>query len=447
MMDRRDFLKTFAAAALPVPLKAAARKPNIIIVLADDMGYADVGFTGVKDIRTPNIDRIAHEGVTFTNGYVSHPFCSPTRAGLMTGRYQQRFGHENNPLYDPGDPDIGLPLTETLLPQVMRKGGYRTGFIGKWHLGATPKHHPMARGFEEQYGFIGGGHDYFKASPEGEKREYFIPIERNGKPVELKEYLSDAFSHEAVSFIHRHAKEPFFLYLAYNAPHTPQQVTDKYLDPYANIPDEKRRKYAAMIQAVDEGVRGVLQALKEEKLDEDTLVFFFSDNGGPITVNGSSNKPYRGAKGQVYDGGIHVPFAARWKGRIPAGKVYKQPIISLDVFATATALAGVLPSNIDGVNLIPYVSGESSKPPHERLFWRTGGGATYAVREGRYKLVKIGQQPPELYDLETDASEANDIAASNPTVLARLESARVEWNKQLRTPLFQSPQPAAKKKK
>jgi arylsulfatase A-like enzyme len=446
-MDRRKFLRSFAAGALALPAAAAARKPNIIIVLADDMGYADVGFTGVKDIRTPNIDRIAHEGVTFTNGYVSHPFCSPTRAGLMTGRYQQRFGHENNPLYDPSDPDIGLPLTETLLPQFMRKAGYRTGIIGKWHLGATPKHHPMARGFEEQYGFIGGGHDYFTANPAGEKREYFIPIERNGKPVELKEYLSDAFSREAVSFIHRHAKEPLFLYLAYNAPHTPQQVTDKYLDPYANIPDEKRRKYAGMIQAVDEGVRGVLQALKEEKLDEDTLVFFFSDNGGPIAVNGSSNQPYRGAKGQVYDGGIHVPFAARWKGRIPAGEIYKQPVISLDVFATATALAGTLPSNIDGVNLIPYVTGETSKPPHERLFWRTGGGATYAVREGRYKLVKIGAQQPELYDLETDPSEANNIAASNLAVLARLENARVEWNKQLRPPLFQSPKPAAKKKK
>ena len=437
-MDRRAFLMMLAA---------AGRKPNIIIVLADDMGYADAGFTGVKDIKTPNIDRIAHEGVTFTNGYVSHPFCSPTRAGLMTGRYQQRFGHENNPLYDPSDPDIGLPLAETLLPQVMRKAGYRTGIVGKWHLGATAKHHPTARGFEEQFGFIGGGHDYFVANPDGEKREYFIPIERNGKPFELKEYLTDAFSAEAVSFIHRHAKEPFFLYLAYNAPHTPQQAPDKYLDPYANIADEKRRKYAAMIRGVDEGVRGVLAALKEEKLEEDTLIFFFSDNGGPVGINGSSNTPFRGAKGQVYEGGIHVPFAARWKGRIPAGTTFAQPVISLDVFATATALAGAKPTNIDGVDLIPHVMGETSKPPHERLFWRTGGGASYAVREGRYKLVKIGERAAELYDLENDVSESNDLAASNQKVLARLDSARVEWDKQLRPPLFQNPQQTPKKKK
>jgi len=443
MIDRRAFLKALAAA----PLMAAGRKPNVILILADDMGYADVGFTGVKDIKTPHIDRIAHEGVTFTNGYVSHPFCSPTRAGLMTGRYQQRFGHENNPLYDPMDPDIGLPLTETLLPQYMRKAGYHTGIIGKWHLGATAKHHPTARGFDEQFGFIGGGHDYFKASMEPDKREYFIPIERNGKPVELREYLSDAFSHEAVSFIHRNAKQPFFLYLAYNAPHTPQQAPDKYLDAYANITDEKRRKYAAMILGVDEGVRGVLEALKEEKLEEDTLIFFFSDNGGPVAVNGSSNTPYRGAKGQVYDGGIHVPFAARWKGRIPAGKTYREPIISLDVFATATSLAGVKPAGIDGVDLMPHVLGETSKAPHERLFWRTGGGATYAVREGPYKLVKIGAKTPELYDLEKDVSESTDIAASEPKIVARLDAARLAWDKQLMPPLFQSPQPAAKKKK
>ena len=434
-MERRAFLKALVAA--PLASAQTARKPNVILVVADDLGFADVGFTGVQDIKTPNIDRISKEGVTFTNGYVSHPFCSPTRAGLMTGRYQQRFGHENNPLYDPMDPDIGLPLSESLLPQFMRKGGYHTGIIGKWHLGATAKHHPMARGFDEQFGFIGGGHDYFKASMEPGKREYNIPIERNGKPVELKEYLTDALSHEAVSFIHRNAKQPFFLYLAYNAPHTPQQVTEKYLDAYANIPDEKRRKYAAMIHGVDEGVRGVLQALQEEKLDENTLIFFFSDNGGPIAVNGSHNTPYRGAKGQVYDGGIHVPFAARWKGQIPAGKRFAAPIISLDVFATATSLAGVKPPNIDGVDLMPHVMGQASKPPHDRLFWRTGGGASYAVREGRYKLVKIGANPPEL----------SDLAAANPKVLARLDSARLDWDKQLRPPLFQNPQPAAKKKK
>jgi arylsulfatase A-like enzyme len=451
-MDRRAFLQTVAGAGLLRNAFAAQRRPNILIILADDMGYHDTGFNGCTDFATPNIDSIAKAGIRFTDGYVSHPFCSPTRSGLMTGRYQQRYGHENNPKYDPHDEISGLPTTEIALPQVIADAGYVTGQIGKWHLGAAPKFHPLKRGYQEQFGFIGGGHDYFKAEMTGDPKEYFIPIQRNGKPVEEQEYLTDAFSREAVSFIKRHAKDPFFLYLAYNCPHTPQQVSQKYLDLFANVPDRQRRLYAAMNTAMDDGVGRVLATLREEKLDSDTLVFFLSDNGGPIGVNGSSNAPLRGGKGQVYDGGIRIPFAARWTGHLPAGKVLHDPVISLDLLPTAVKLAGgQLPRDrkIDGVDLMPYLSGKSAKLPHEKLFWRTGGGASYAVREGRYKLVKIGNRT-ELFDLESDIGETHDLSAEKPDVLKRLDDARVEWNKELIPPIFQSPgpdNPKAKAKK
>lgn len=214
-MNRRTFLRTAAGAGLLRPLEGAGRRPNIIVILADDLGYADVGFTGCKDFATPHIDRLARTGVRFTSACVSHPFCSPTRAGLMTGRYQHRFGHESNPIYDPQNEVAGLPTTEITIANVLSDAGYVTGQVGKWHLGAAPKFHPLRRGFREQFGFIGGGHDYFKAETDNPKaREYLIPIERNGKPVSESEYLTDAFSREAEAFVRRHAQDPFFLYLA-----------------------------------------------------------------------------------------------------------------------------------------------------------------------------------------------------------------------------------------
>jgi arylsulfatase A-like enzyme len=449
-LNRRAFLGTVAGALVGGPLaRAAAPRPNIVVILADDMGYADVGFNGCKDIPTPHIDSIAKGGVRFTNAYVSHPFCSPTRAGLMAGRYQQRFGHENNPKYDPKDKTAGLPLGEVTMPQVLSQAGYVTGIVGKWHLGAIPEMHPLRRGFREQFGFIGGGHDYFKQGDTGEAREYFIPIERDGKPVVEKEYLTDAFGREAAAFVRRHARDPFFLYLAFNSPHTPQQVTERYLDRFRGMADEKRRNYAAMMVAMDDAVGRVLAAVTESKLDNDTLIFFLSDNGGPVAVNGSSNDPLRGAKGQVYEGGIRVPFAARWKGHLPAGKEFHHPAISLDIFPTAAALAGAkMPSGrkIDGVDLMPHLTGKNKQPPHDMLFWRTGGGASYAVRQGRYKLVRVGDES-EMYDLETDIGETMDVATSRKLVFDRLEAARQKWNGELIAPLFESPRPAPKKAK
>ena len=445
LLTRRSLLHGAAA----LPLAAAPRpRPNVIVILADDLGYADVGFTGAKDIPTPNIDRIARAGVRFTNAYVSHPFCSPTRAGLMTGRYQQRFGHENNPRYDPNDRVSGLPVDQVALPRVLSEAGYATGIVGKWHLGAAPEMHPLRRGFREQFGFIGGGHEYFKAGGVDETREYFIPFQRDGKPVAESEYLTDALSCEAGAFVRRHARDPFFLYLAYNAPHTPQQVTEKYLGRFAGIQDPRRRNYAAMISAMDDGIGGLLDTIDELKLGADTLIFFLSDNGGPVGINGSSNQPFRGAKGTLYEGGIRVPFAARWTGRLAADKVYNEPVISLDIFPTAVALAGAKsPASVklDGVDLMPHLTGKAKRPPHERLFWRTGGGVQYAVREGRYKLYR-NQDGAQLYDLEADPGETRDVAADHKDVFERLERAREDWNKELKPPLFESPRPAGKKK-
>jgi arylsulfatase A-like enzyme len=455
---RRDFLKAagagagLAAMTLPRMLRAAeaaARKPNIIVILADDLGYADVGLQGCTDIPTPHVDSIGRGGVRLTSGYVSHPFCSPTRAGLMTGRYQQRFGHEGNPVYNPANETHGLPLDQVTLPQTLKAAGYVTGMVGKWHLGAAPHFHPMKRGFDEFFGFLGGGHDYFKAEMQDTPREYSIPIQRDGKSVPLTGYLTDVFGGEAAAFIDRHRKEPFFLYLAFNAPHTPLQAPEKYVERVKDIADATRRSYAAMVAAMDDAIGVVLEKLRSTGLERDTLLVFLSDNGGPGGVTHASNAPLRGNKGSVLEGGIRVPLLVRWPARLPAGKTCDEPVISLDIFPTAVAAASCrLPADLklDGVNFLPHIEGQASGPPHERLFWRTGGGAAMAVREGRFKVVRTGEKPPELYDLKEDIGEAKDLASDKPDVVARLVKAYEEWNKELVPPLWGSPQPAAKKK-
>lgn len=454
-LSRRAFLRTTIAAAGAVAFAhtataaAPARKPNVLIILADDLGYADLGAQGCKDIPTPHCDSIAAEGVRLTSGYVSHPFCSPTRAGLMTGRYQQRFGHENNPPYVPADGKIGLPLTETLLPAVMKQCGYVTGLVGKWHLGAAPPLHPMRRGFDEFYGFIGGGHDYFKTATAEKHAEYTVPIDRNGKPEAMEGYLTEALGREAAAFIDRHKAEPFFLYLAFNAPHTPLQSPPAVLERVKGVSGETRRKYAALVVAMDDAVGVVLAKLKAAGLDRDTLVFFLSDNGGPTRVTNASNAPLQGEKGRVFEGGIRVPFFVRWTGRLPAGRTYDEPVISLDIFPTAVAAAGGTPPAapaLDGVNVLPFLEGKAPGAPHARLFWRTGGGVTWAVREGKHKLIRIKGEPDKLFDLQADIGEAADLAAAQPQVAERLAKALDEWNSQLVPPVFEGLRPAAKKK-
>jgi arylsulfatase A-like enzyme len=425
------------------PIGAEERKPNILVIVSDDHGYNDVGFNGGKAVPTPNLDRLAQSGVRCTSGYVTHPFRSPTRAALLTGRYQQRFGHENNPAYNPADKTAGLPLTEKLLPQFMHEAGYKTGWVGKWHLGATPEHTPWARGFDETYGFIGGGHIY--RDWEISDKEYNVPITRNGLPAETPRHLTEAFGNEAAAFIRRHTGGPWMLYLAFNAPHTPHQPTTERETQFDHIKDPVRRKCLAQISLLDDAIGNVTKALAESSQVQNTLVFFFSDNGGTPPSLGADNTPLHGHKGHVYDGGIRVPFVISWPAQLEAGKTFEAPVSSLDVAATALSLAGVpFPTDrkLDGTNLIPFLKGENKTQPHDRLFWRTGGGASYAVREGQWKLVRNGQQPAELYDLAADISESKNLASEKPEVVARLNSSIESWNKDLIAPVFGGPKAA-----
>jgi arylsulfatase A-like enzyme len=415
------------------------RRPNILIILADDLGYADTGFQGCKDIPTPHLDTLAKAGVRCSNGYVSGPYCSPTRAGLLTGRYQTRFGHEFNPV----GKEAGLPLSETTIADRLRGAGYATGWVGKWHLGELPKFHPQKRGFQDAFGFLGGGHAYFAAKSNN--------ILRGTEAGPEKEYLTDAFGREAVAFIDRHKAEPFFLYLAFNAVHTPLQATDERLKKFQGIEDRTRRTYAAMTVAMDDAVGKVMDKLRAEHLEEQTLIFFFSDNGGPTmrgtTINGARNTPLRGSKRTTLEGGIRVPFTVTWKDRLPAGKTYDLPMIQLDILPTALAAAGVAVQpewKLDGVNLLPYLEGKNASAPHDALYWRLG--AQMAIRRGDWKLVRYdpaadgndrgGATAAKLYNLAQDIGEATDLAVKNPDKAKELEEAWQKWNAELARPLW-----------
>lgn len=412
---------------------AEARKPNIVLLVADDLGYADVGFHGGKEIPTPHLDALSKSGIVCGNGYVSCPVCSPTRAGLLTGRYQQRFGYEFNPPNprETGD-EVGLPLSQATLPSVLQSDGYKTGMVGKWHLGVAEKFRPTRRGFDEFFGFLGGMHPYKNLEISG-----IESIFRGDTPVTESLYLTDAFAREATEFIGRHAKEPFFLYLPFNAVHTPMQATNKYLERFEGIADEKRRKYAAMLSAMDDAVGAVLRKIHDLQLDDDTLVFFIGDNGGPPRANAANNAPLRGAKSTVWEGGIRVPFVVRWPGRLPAGKTYDQPVISLDIFPTILAAAGVATpeqAKFDGVDLLPYLAGDESGPPHDRLYWRYG--PQHALRQGNWKLVHVDGKPDMLFDLGADIGESKDLAGEKAEELRVLQKAHAAWSAELAQPLW-----------
>jgi arylsulfatase A-like enzyme len=416
---------------------AAAEKPNILVIVGDDMGYADVGFHGCKDIPTPHLDRLAADGVRCTNGYVTGPYCSPTRAGLMTGRYQQRFGHE----FNPGGKEAGLPVTETTLAQRLHGAGYRTALIGKWHLGDADRFHPQQRGFDEFFGFLGGAHDYFTDNG----------LLRGRESIKEPEYLTDALGREGSAFVKQHQNAPWFLALTFNAVHTPMQADDARLLKFAGIKNRNRLTYAAMMVAMDDAIGRVRQTLAETKQSERTLIVFISDNGGPtmpgVTVNGSDNAPLRGSKRTTLEGGIRVPFLVTWPGRLKPG-VYDQPVIQLDAHATALAAAGVQAETaLDGVNLLPYLSGEQTGAPHAALFWRFG--EQWAIRAGDYKLVRYdnnadtltgkanqGVSPVRLYHLKTDIGEARDRAAAEPQTVQRFQAQWDEWNATLAKPLW-----------
>jgi arylsulfatase A-like enzyme len=422
-------------------------RPNVVILIADDLGYHDQGFQGCTDVPTPHLNALAESGVRFTNGYVSGPYCSPTRAGLMTGRYQQRFGHEWNP-----GASNGLPLTETTIANRMKSAGYATGLVGKWHLGASPEQQPQKRGFDEFFGFLGGAHPYTPGLG--------APIYRGTEVVQESQYLTDAIGRESAAFIDRHKAEPFFLAVTFNAVHTPMQGTDDRLAKFSGITDPQRRTYAAMLSALDDAVGTILGQLKTSGVDDNTLVVYFSDNGGPTmkytSINGADNSPLRGSKRTTLEGGVRVPFLLRWPAKLgsKAGTTDDRPIIQLDILPTALAAAGqsIDPAwHLDGVNLLPYLTGENTGRPHDTLYWRMG--PQRAIRQGDWKLVQYDvtadpdtvsptRQPypdvtkPRLYNLATDIGETHDVASENPQLVAQLEAAYAAWNAQLVAPLW-----------
>ena len=420
--------------------------PNIIVIISDDQGYADVGFHGSKEIFTPNIDRIAKNGVVFSQGYASYAVCSPSRAGLITGRYQNRFGYTRNILLAPKDSLMGLPISEQTLPEVLNNVDYKTKAIGKWHLGAHESLVPEKRGFDEFFGFLIGGHRYFPndltlndlTEASRQMDGYITKIYDNGKRVNTKKYLTEELSDNAVKFIEDNSEDPFFLYLSYNAPHTPLQATDTDLERNNHIDVEKRRTYAAMVSSMDDGVGSILDKLEEKNISENTIVIFFSDNGGVEWYNFSDNGPLRGIKGDFFEGGIRVPFTMQWPKKIKPGIIYNKPIIALDVFATVVSAASAekfIKNNIDGVKLIPYINGEINGSPHDYLFWKNPDKDIDVIRDNRYKYIRV-KDDEYIFDLDNDLSEENNIISSSTPIYQKLKLKFKEWEKDMIDPVF-----------
>ncbi len=439
--------------AMISPSGLAAEQPNIVLILADDMGWGDVGYHGFDDIMTPNIDRIAREGVQFTQGYVTASVCGPSRAGLLSGVYPQRFGCGENPS-STGYPDqmkfprAGMPRSQPTLAELLKEEGYTTGMVGKWHLGVHDSLRPHSRGFDFYYGFLNGSHSYEEWTNKFAKNKSRWPIFRNNEmePPQQDIYLTDLFSDEAVGFIDRNHEGPFFLYMAYNAIHHPWQVPESYQERTKTLTDSKNRNFiAAMVLALDDGVGQVFQTLEKHEILENTVVIFLSDNGSPRGQGlqagrknpmqeridpqdyMSSPGPLRGFKGDVYEGGVRIPFCMRWPGKIEPDSTYELPVSALDIAPTLTK-----GGTFDGVDLLPYLRGEKTGRPHETMFWRRDND--YAIRQGDWKLEwndASGTPTIKLFNLADDPGEYHDLAAVDPERAQRLQDAFDEWDNQL----------------
>jgi len=439
--------------ALAIGSALAAQKPNIVLILADDMGWGDVGYHGFDDIMTPNIDRIAKEGVQFSQGYVSASVCGPSRAGLLTGVYQQKFGCGENPSSS-GFPDnckypmAGMPMSQPTIAEMLKKQGYTTGMVGKWHLGVHPDLRPHSRGFDFYYGFLNGAHSYEEWTNEFAKNKSKWPIFRNNEmePPQKDIYLTDMFSDEAVGFIDRNHDKPFFLYMAYNAIHHPWEVPAEYRKRTQNLTDSENRNFvAAMILAMDDGVDRVFQTLEKHDILDDTVIIFLTDNGSPRGQGLKGSKKdnsqerigdddymsntagLRGYKGDTYEGGIRVPFCMRWPGRIKPGTTYDLPVSSLDIVPTV-----VKGAKSDGVDLLPYLNGEKAGRPHDLMYWRRD--TEYAIRKGDWKLTwnsKSGSPSIKLFNLADDPEERTDLVNSQPERAQMMQDLFDEWDNQL----------------
>lgn len=385
--------------------KGANRKPNIVLILVDDLGYGDTSCYGNKENRTPHLERLAKQGVRFTQFYVANPLCAPTRVSLMTGKQPVRTSLPNNPNFR--DPEAGLDPKEVTIAQVLKKAGYATGLVGKWHLGYAPKFRPCERGFDEYFGFLSGWADYYEHTyNEGTKWMF-----RNREPEDRPGYMTDIFTEEAISFIDRHkgSDKPFFLYLAYNTPHSPEQVPDDWKERAdGNV-------YRAMVENMDDAVGKVVKHIDDAGLGRDTLIVWMSDNGAD---GRGSNAPLRGHKGQLWEGGIRIPAIVRWTGRIPAGKVSSEQAVSMDLFTTFAKLGGGDPSTgIDGKDILPVMECKA-RSPHKELYFLYED--QFAIRRGDLKLVQMPGKPPQLFDLAEDIGEERDISAERPQEAKKL---------------------------
>ncbi|MFR9499772.1 MAG: sulfatase-like hydrolase/transferase [Rikenellaceae bacterium] len=438
----------FASALVLAPMTLVAKsnkaeRPNVIIILCDDLGSNDVGFRGCTDIATPHIDRIANEGVDCRDAYISAPYSGPSRCGLFTGRYQQRFGGEENIIDNAAaiEQGHGVPTDELMMTEMMKAQGYKTAVIGKWHMGNDAAHTPMSRGTDYYYGFHAGSYNYWgipnpQVVSEGTIMENHRPV-----PASEVSYLTDDFTDKTVDFINKNADENFFVYLSYNAPHSPFQAIPEYLDRTTHIYDPWRSVYAAMILAVDDGVGKIWESLEANGIDDNTMIIFLSDNGG---INLADNSPRRAWKGNMYEGGISTPFAIYWKGVLQGGKRYDHYISALDIFPTVAVAAGADISKfekpLDGVDLIPHLRGKKKSQPHETLFWRTCGGFEWAVRTGDYKLVKSNfSDTPQLFNLKKDIGESTDISSEYPELVATMSADFNSWSSQMVEPAWHDP--------
>lgn len=421
----------------------ADEKPNIVIILTDDQGYADVSYNphSPPEVSTPNIDALAHSSVICTQAYTSGHVCSPTRAGLMTGRYQQRFG-----IYTAGEGGSGVPLDEVFIPQRLKPAGYVCGALGKWHLGLTEEYHAMNRGFDEFYGFMGrGAHPYFDHS------DIDHPIYRGLQPIQEEGYLTTRITEEAVNFVSRHKEEPFFLYVAYNAVHSPPEAPEEDIKNVTG--DETRDTLMAMIKHLDMGVGEIVNSLKEHDVLDNTLLIFLTDNGGSKTMH-ANNAPLRGFKQMDYEGGVRVPFIVSWPAQLEGGQTCDVPMWSIDLFATALDAAGLpMPEDkpLDGKSILPALKGETDKL-HDELYWSSAGAkGKWAVRSGKWKLV-AEKARVQLFDLEADLSETKDLAARRPNVVSDLSDKYETWLDEMADPISKqrkrwSPDAAAPAKK
>lgn len=416
-------------------------KPNIVIIYADDMGWGDVGYHGVDDILTPNIDALAESGVYFTQGYVSSSICSPSRCGLLTGVYQQRYTNGQNSR----DEDVNrkLFLQQPMLPEILKTAGYYSGIIGKWHLGADEELRPLKRGWDEFYGFLNGSHSFFKAEKKFTRIREYWPIFRGNEMVDYEGYTTEVFTKEAIDFIQRNHPEktgnPFCLYLSYNAVHYPWEVPDKYMERVSFIKNRNRQLFAGMVLAMDDGVGELVNELGKQGLSDNTIVFFISDNGSPKGQKSdmSSTGPFRGWKGDCLEGGIRIPFIISWPSQIKSNSRYDKPVINLDVLPTITAFAGIKSRRkfpYDGVNLLPYLSEEQKlgELPHKTLYWNRG--QDMAIRHGDWKLVledHYATKDTMLFDLSVDRGERSNLYQNNSKKVDELRQLYVQWESQL----------------